>query len=58
MDTLFSFLISAVIIAFGVWVVAVTIAAGWPLAWPLMGMLAVIVGLISLYGSIRYANIV
>jgi hypothetical protein len=58
MDTLFSLLISVVIIAFGVWVVAVTIAAGWPLAWPLMGMLAVIVGLISLYGSIRDANTV
>ena len=56
MDTVVSFLISAVIIAFGVWVFAVTIAAGLPLAWPLMGMLAVIVGLISLYGSIRDAN--
>jgi hypothetical protein len=54
MDTVFSFLISAVIIAFGVWVVAVTIATGWP--WTLMGMLAVIVGLISLYGSVRDAK--
>jgi hypothetical protein len=53
MDMVLSFLISAGIIAFGVWVVAVTIAAGLPLAWPLMGILAVIVGLISLYGSIR-----
>jgi hypothetical protein len=58
MDALFSFLISASIIAFGVWVVAVTIAAGWPLAWQLMGTLAVIVGVISLYGSIRDANTV
>jgi hypothetical protein len=54
MNTVFSFLISAVIIAFGVWVVAVTIATGWP--WTLMGMLAVIVGLISLYGSVRDAK--
>jgi O-antigen/teichoic acid export membrane protein len=58
MDMLFSFSISAVIIAFGVWVVAVTFAAGWSLAWPLMGLLAVIVGLISLYGSIRDARTV
>jgi hypothetical protein len=47
MDMVFSFLISAGIIAFGVWVVAGTIAAGWPLAWTLMGLLAVIVGLLS-----------
>jgi hypothetical protein len=58
MDKLLSFLISAVIIAFGVWVIAVTIAAGLPLAWPLMGMLAVIVGLLSLYGSVLDANTV
>jgi hypothetical protein len=32
MDTVLSFLISVGIIAFGVWVVAATIAAGWPLA--------------------------
>jgi hypothetical protein len=56
MDTVFSFLISAVIIAFGVWVVAVRITAGWP--WPLMGTLAVIVGLISLYGSVLAAGTV
>jgi hypothetical protein len=56
MDTVLSFLISAGIIAFGVWVVAVTIAAGWSLAWPLMGLLAVIVGSISLYDAIREAR--
>jgi hypothetical protein len=54
MDTVFSFLISAGIIAFGVWVVVSTIAAGW--AWTLMGLLAVIVGLLSLYGSVRDAS--
>jgi hypothetical protein len=47
MDMVFSFLISAGIIAFGVWVAAGTITAGWPLAWALMGLLAVIVGLLS-----------
>jgi hypothetical protein len=56
MDTVLSFLISAGIIAFGVWVVAVTIAAGLPLAWPLMGMLAVVVGSISFRGSVVEAK--
>jgi hypothetical protein len=54
MDTVLSILISAGIIAFGVWVVAGTITAGWP--WTLMGLLAVIVGLLSLYGSVRDAR--
>jgi hypothetical protein len=53
MDTVLSFLISAGIIAFGVWVVAETITAGWP--WTLMGLLAVIVGLLSLYQSFQEA---
>jgi hypothetical protein len=48
MDTVLSFLISAGIFAFGVWVVAGTIAAGWPLT-SLMGLLAAIVGLLSLF---------
>ena len=51
MDTVLSILISAGIIAFGVWVVAGTIAAGWP--WTLMGLLAVIVGVLGLYESVR-----
>jgi hypothetical protein len=51
MDTVLSFLISAGIIAFGVWVVAGTIIAGWPWPWPLMGLLVAIVGLLSLYGN-------
>jgi hypothetical protein len=51
MDTVLSLLISAGIIAFGLWVVvAGTITAGRP--WTLMGLLAVIVGLLSLYGSV------
>jgi hypothetical protein len=56
MDTALSFLISVGIIAFGVWIVASTIAAGWPFAWPLMGLLAVIVGSLSLYGSVQDAK--
>jgi hypothetical protein len=56
MDTVLSLLISVGIIAFGVWIVACTLAAGSPLAWTLMGLLTVIVGLISLYGSVREAR--
>ena len=52
MDAAFSLLISAGIIAFGIWIVAGTIAAGSPLAWTLMGLLTVIVGSISLYQTI------
>jgi hypothetical protein len=54
MDTVLSFLISLGTIAFGVWVVAGTIAAGWP--WTLMGSLAVIIGLLSLYGDVMEAK--
>jgi hypothetical protein len=56
MDMVLSLLISVGIIAFGVWIVAGTLAAGSPLAWTLMGLLTVIVGLISLYGSVREAR--
>ena len=52
MDTTFSFLISAGIIAFGVWIVAGTIAAGSPLTWTLTGLLPVVVGSISLYQAV------
>jgi hypothetical protein len=54
MDTIVSYLISVGIIAFGVWIVAGTIAAGLPLAWTLMGLLPVIVGSLSLYQATRY----
>jgi hypothetical protein len=57
MDTTLSFLISAGIIAFGVWIVAGTIAAGSPLTWTLMGLLPVVVGLISLYQAVRARGI-
>ena len=58
MDAAFSFLISVGIIAFGIWIVAGTIAAGSPLAWTLMGLLTVIVGSISHYqttGDVKIA---
>ena len=53
MDRALSLLISVGIIAFGVWIVAGAIAAGSPLAWKLMGLLPVVVGLISLYETVR-----
>ena len=52
MNAAFSFLISVGIIAFGIWIVAGTIAAGSP-SWALMGLLTVIVGSISLYQATR-----
>ena len=57
MDAAFSFLISIGIVAFGVWIVAGSIAAVSPLAWPLMGLLTVIVGSISLYQATRDVKI-
>jgi hypothetical protein len=57
MDAAFSFLISVGIIAFGIWIVAGSIAAGSALAWTLMGLLTVIVGSISLYQAIRDVKI-
>jgi hypothetical protein len=53
MNAAFSFLISIGIIAFGIWIAAVTIGRSSPLAWALLGVLTVIVGSISLYQSIR-----
>jgi hypothetical protein len=52
MDAAFSFLIPVGIIAFGIWIVAGTIAAGSPLAWTLIGLVPAIVGSISLYQGI------
>ena len=49
MDAAFSFLISIGIIAFGVWIVAATIATGSAL----LGLLTVLVGAISLYQATR-----
>jgi len=57
MNVAFSFLISVGIIAFGIWIVAGTIAAGSSLAWELISLLTVIVGSISLYQATRDVKI-
>ena len=57
MDAAFSFLISIGIIAFGVWIVASSIAAVSPLAWALMGLVTLVVGSISLYQATRELKI-
>jgi len=49
MDTAFSYLISAGIIAFGVWIVVGTVTAGSPMAWTFTGLVPMVVGTISLY---------
>jgi hypothetical protein len=57
MNAAFSFLISVGILALGIWIVAGSIAAGSPLGWTLMGLLAVIVGSISLFDAVRDVKI-
>jgi hypothetical protein len=49
MDTAFSYLISAGIIAFGVWIVVGTVTAGSPMAWTFTGLVPMVVSTISLY---------
>ena len=44
--------VSVGIIAFGAWSVVSMIAANSPVAWMLIGLLPVIVGLVSLCGTI------
>jgi hypothetical protein len=53
MDRALSFLISAGIAAFGIWIIGSTIRSGSPSVWTLLGILPVIVGSISLYQEIR-----
>ena len=53
MNAAFSFPISMGIIAFGIWIAAGTIGGSSPLSWALTGLLAVIVGSISLCQAIR-----
>jgi hypothetical protein len=48
MDRALSFLISAGIAAYGVWIIAYTMASGSQLDWTLMGGLPIMVGSISL----------
>jgi hypothetical protein len=49
MDTTLSYLISAGIIAFGVWIAVGTVTAGSPMAWTFAGLVPIVVGSISLY---------
>jgi hypothetical protein len=56
MNAVFSFLISVGIIAFGIRIIAGSIAAGSPLAWALMGLLTAIVGSISLYQQLAISK--
>jgi hypothetical protein len=56
MDRALSFLISAGIAAFGVWMIAYTMASGLPFGWTLTGSLPIIVGSISLYQAIGEAR--
>jgi hypothetical protein len=53
MNAVISFLISAGIIAFGLWIITYAIEAGSPLGFTLMGILPVAIGSISFYGTIR-----
>jgi hypothetical protein len=49
MDTALSYLISAAIIAFGVWIVVGTLTAGSPMAWTFAGLVPMVVGSLRLY---------
>ena len=53
MNAVLSFLISAGIIAFGLWIITYAIEAGSPLGITLMRILPVAIGSISFYGAIR-----
>ena len=49
MNAVLSFLISAGIIAFGLWTITYSIEAGSPIGFTLMGILPVAIGSISLF---------
>jgi uncharacterized membrane protein SpoIIM required for sporulation len=57
MNAVLSFLISAGIIAFGLWTITYSIEAGSPIGFTLMGILPVAIGSISLYGAICEAKL-
>ena len=56
MNAILSFLISAGIIAFGLWTITCSIEAGSPIGFTLMGILPVATGAFSLYGAICEAK--
>ena len=53
MNAVLSFLISAGIIAFGLWIITYAIDAGSRLGFTLMDILPIAIGSMSLYGTIR-----
>jgi hypothetical protein len=53
MNAVLSYLISAGIIVFGLWIVTCSIEAGLPIGIMLTGILPVAIGSISFYGAIR-----
>jgi hypothetical protein len=53
MNAVLSFLISAGIIAFGLWTITCSLEAGLPIGFTLMGILPVAIGSVSFYESIR-----
>jgi hypothetical protein len=57
MNAVLSFLISAGIIVFSLWIIACSIEAGSPIGFTLMGILPVAIGSISLYGAICEAKL-
>jgi len=57
MNAVLSFVISAGIIAFSLWTITYSIEAGSPIGFPLMGILPVAIGSISLYGAICEAKL-
>ena len=52
-DRALAYLISAGIVSFGVWIIVHAVKSGSPLAWTLLGILPILVGLISLYQEAR-----
>jgi len=57
MNAVLALLISAGIIAFGLWTIACSIATGAPIGFALMGILPVAIGAVSLYGAIGEARL-
>ena len=57
MNTVLAFLISAGIIAFGLWVITCSIETGAPVGFPFMGILPVAIGSLSFYDAICEAKL-
>jgi xanthine/uracil permease len=57
MNAVLSLLISAGIIAFGLWTIVCSITTGAPIGFTLLGVLPVAIGSVSLYGAIGEARL-